>query len=503
MGSLVVVVVGGLVAWAAVRLAMQREEARLRSWRKAAAETGLESVEEHERFLGRELTGRAGPLTVRFQRFKRGKGPSGTRIEILGLGHGDFGLSFRREGLGTRLDRVLTGESDIETGDAAFDREVFVSGRPALAHAVLGAEARRAAQALTSGRLPVPGAPWVEARVDVSGGKITVEITESVFDAPDRPQVSGALLRWLLDSARLLCAPASVPAAIAALAREDPAPGVRLACLRQLLEAFATDPATRPALLAARVDPDVAVRVEAALALGEDGVETLLDAARMEGTADGLRAKAIAGLGEGLPLELARATLGRAGDDAHRASALACVEALGRMGDRAVPVVTSALTSSDGEVAAAAARALGRTATTSEAALLAALADDRPAVRVAAAESLGRVGSVGSVPALRDAAERSDEGGLRRAVRQAIASIQARLSGAAPGQLSLAGGEAGQLSLADQRAPGGQVSLVEETAASPPSAAEERSPAAAPIADAEEEPGSRRPQRPGTIQGKT
>jgi HEAT repeat protein len=479
MGSLVVVAVGALVAWAAVRLAMQRQEARLLSWRKAAAEAGLAAVEERERFVGRELSGRAGPLTVRFERFKRGKGPSGTRIEIAGLGHGDFGLSFRREGLGTRLDRVLTGERDIETGDATFDREVFVSGRPALARAVLGAEARRAVRALTSGRLPVPGAPWVEARVDVGSGKITVEIVESVFDDPDRPRVSGAMLRWLLDAARLLSTPASVPAAIAALTREDPEPGVRLACLRHLLEAFATDPATRAALLAARADPDPAVRVEAALAAGEDGVETLLDAARAEGTADGLRAKAIVGLGERLPLDLAREALGRAGDDEHRTSALACVEALGGMGDRAVPALTAALASSDGEVAVAAARALGRTATASEAALVAVLADGRPAVRVAAAESLGRVGSVETVPALRDAAERSDEGGMRRAARQAIASIQARLSGAAPGQLSLAAGEAGELSLAEERAPGGEVSL------------------------AEEEPGSPRPQRPGIIQGKT
>ncbi len=52
-----------------------------------------------------------------------------------------------------------------------------------------------------------------------------------------------------------------------------------------------------------------------------------------------------------------------------------------------------------------------------------------------------------AVAPLREAAERS--GDLRRAARQAIAEIQARLAGAEPGQLSLAGGEAGALSLAD------------------------------------------------------
>jgi hypothetical protein len=494
MGSLVVVAVGALVAWAGVRLAMQRQEARLRSWRGAAAEAGLESVEERERFLGRELLGRCGPLSVRFQRFKRGKGPSGTRIEITGLGHGDFGLSFRREGLGTRLDRALTGERDIETGDAAFDREVFVSGRPALAHAVLGADSRRAVLALTSGRIPVPGAPWVEADVDVGAGKIEVEIVESVFDDADRPAVSGALLRWLLAAARLLSAPASTSAAIAALAREDPEPGVRLACLRHLREALANDAATRPALLDARADRDASVRVEAALALGDEGAGTLLDVARTEGTPDELRARAIAALGERLPLELAERALRRAGDAAHRASALACVEALGEIGEPAVATLAAALASTDGEVAVAAGRALGRTGPPAEAALVGALADERPAVRVAAAESLGRVGSVEAVPSLRDAAERSDEGGMRRSVRQAIAAIQARLSGAEPGQLSLAAGEAGQLSLAEGQA--GEVSLADGAMVLP-----EDTPRAGTTAD--EEPSAPRPQRPGIIQGKT
>jgi hypothetical protein len=50
------------------------------------------------------------------------------------------------------------------------------------------------------------------------------------------------------------------------------------------------------------------------------------------------------------------------------------------------------------------------------------------------------------------------DGALRRAVRQAIAEIQSRVTGASPGQLSLAAGDAGQVSLVgeDQR---GQVSL--------------------------------------------
>ncbi len=502
MGSLVVIAVGALVAWAAVRLAMQRQAARLRSWRKAAADAGLEGLAETERFFGHELTGRSGPLAVKFERFKRGggKGPSGTRIEIAGLGHGDFGLSLGREGLGTRVSRALSGERDIETGDEAFDGDVFVSGLPSLAHGVLGADARRVALALTRGRLPVPGAPWVEADVDVGHGKIVVEITESVFDDAERPAVSGALLLWLLDAARRLAAPESVPAAIAARAAADPEPGVRLACVRHLIEAFGADPSTRPALLGARTDPDARVRVEAAQALGDDGVETLLDVVREESAGDALRARAIVALGARLPVDLATVILGRAGDAAQRASGLACVDVLGATGPHALAALRVALASGDGEVAVGAARALARVGESSAEALVAALADPRPAVRVAAVESLGRVGGVDVVPLLRDAAERSDEGGMRRAVRQAVAGIQARLAGAEPGQLSLTGGESGQLSLADERGAGGEVSLVEEPAEAPleplPSTPE-------PIADEEEASPAPRPQRPGTIQGKT
>ncbi len=499
MGSIIVMVVGGLVAWAAVRLAMERQDARLRSWRQAAADAGLEWVQERERFLGHELTGRAGTLSVRFERFKRGKGPSGTRIEIDGLAHGPFGLSFRREGLGTRLDRALAGERDIETGDAAFDREVFVSGQPAMARAVLGAEARRAVRWLLNGRIPLRDGACVEADVQVGHGKITVEVTESVFDPADRPPVSGALLKSLLDAARLLAAPKAPAEAIARTAASDPVAGVRLACLRHLLEDLPQDPLTRPALLRAREDPSVPVRLAAALALGDDGRETLVQVVRSPDADDASRARAIEALGDGLPSEVARDTLARAADGEHRASVLACVDALARTGERSVGLISEALSSPDGEVAVAAARALGRTGPSSSSALVAALASEVPAVRVAAAESLGRVGSVECVPALRDAAERSDAGGMRRAVRQAVAGIHARLSGAEPGQLSLAAHATGELSLAGEE--GGALSVVGggvSTAGAHAIGVVEGEAGADTAVDA-----MRPPQRPGTIQGKT
>jgi hypothetical protein len=60
-----------------------------------------------------------------------------------------------------------------------------------------------------------------------------------------------------------------------------------------------------------------------------------------------------------------------------------------------------------------------------------------------AARALGRIGTAASVPPLREA-----EPALGRAAREAIASIQSRLTGAAEGQLSVAG-PSGEVSLAE------------------------------------------------------
>jgi hypothetical protein len=73
------------------------------------------------------------------------------------------------------------------------------------------------------------------------------------------------------------------------------------------------------------------------------------------------------------------------------------------------------------------------------------------ALRLAAVRALGQVGSAHAVPSLADLAS-AGSADLRRAGREAIATIQARLHGATPGQLSLDPGSAGQIALADDAA---------------------------------------------------
>ena len=123
-----------------------------------------------------------------------------------------------------------------------------------------------------------------------------------------------------------------------------------------------------------------------------------------------------------------------------------------------IPVISKVLAIEKSELAVSAARALAETGlAAAEAPLLAALARDPPALRVAAAEALGRVGSAAGVLPLKEIEARDPDDATRRAARQAVAAIQARLPGASPGQLSLAASEAGGLSLAEDQT--GRLSL--------------------------------------------
>ena len=82
--------------------------------------------------------------------------------------------------------------------------------------------------------------------------------------------------------------------------------------------------------------------------------------------------------------------------------------------------------------------------------LIGALAGASPEVLAAVAQALKLIGTAAAVMPLREASERVSDGALRRAARQAVATIQSRLQGASPGQLSLAAGESGQVTLAEE-----------------------------------------------------
>jgi hypothetical protein len=439
MEPIVALVIGGVVASVAYLITSEQRRARLKVWRAAAARTVLTGVVETEGglFEGASLEGRSGGLRVRLDRYHRGKSEHGTRIVVAGLGHGAGGLSLRREGFATAFEKRFVGEREIEIGDPSFDDEYYVQGQAPIALAILDPETRRRVARLLRGRVEVPGREPIEVDASLSDGVVEVRVREGVFSS--KGERVPEILEGVLEVARRLVAPGDVAARIAGNLRAEPEPGARLQGVLMLAREFPKHPATREALLAACGDASDEVRLRAATALGEEGRETLADLVERAGTDDSCAARAIAALGERLSLEQAEAALRRALGGVGRAqTAQACLEALGRLGRPE-----------------------------HEGLLLEALRGDPLPVSVAAARALGRAGTVAAVAPLRETASPAFPGELRSASRQAIAEIQSRLTGAAPGQLSLAGGEAGALSLADGEP--GRLSLAEAETEPPPS----------------------------------
>jgi HEAT repeat protein len=408
-------------------------------------------------FLGVEtgVTGRVGMLRVTLERYQRGRHEKGTRIVIDGLGHPSYEFALRKEGVGSAIEKAF-GEREIELGDREFDRRAYIHGSPRVVHAVLDDETRRLVGELIGGRVPSADAPEpLKARVAVSDGALRAEIAEGAF-RPGRQGLPGAL-QTLLAAARLLVLPDDIPARLAENVRADPLAKVRLSNLLTLTREYPDYEATQQALHAACRDRDDEVRLRAAVALGEDGRDVLLQIAVSAEAQDGQATRAVSALGEHLTRPRAEEVLRHSLEKKRRSTAAAAVTALGRIGGaEVIDSLAAALEAEDDTLVVAAAGSLGATGEpAAESPLIAALDRDGPTVWPAIAEALGRVGTAAAVAPLRTMASRYPfDLGLRRASRQAIAAIQSRLTGATPGQLALAGGDAGQLSLAEEDAHG-------------------------------------------------
>ena len=453
------------------RRSNQAGRARRRLWKRAAQIAGLDNVTERD---DGQLTGRLGIYCVRFEAWESFDG-AGTRIVISGLRHEPpgTGLTLRLEEPGSKLP----DPREIEIGDEQFDRAVSVQGPPALARAVLDADTRRAVAGLVGGSMPVSGRTPLRIAGELEGGELRILVPEVTFyrvrGTDDQPaELSRGflgpeerlpeILRVALDLASRLDEPRDLAKGIRESTGREPDPRVRRLNLVTLVREFPESPQTREALLAAGSDPDADVRLQAGILLGEQGRERLDDdrvrrsfeilrsIASVEGAADATRARAVTGLGTGLGVEETQSILREALRTRRIATAAACLGVLGaRGGADAIQAVARVLAVEKDELAAAAAEALARTGDpAAEEPLRKELSDGSPPVRIAVARALGRVGTAASVAPLMEA--ESAGGELRRAARQAVAEIQARLgaaAGAAPGQLTLAGGEAGQVSL--------------------------------------------------------
>jgi len=374
------------------------------------------------------LVGRSGELHVRLQFTTNddelGRNDErGTKIVVTGLDHGPGGLFLRREGLSIALEKGLVGGREIEIGDPSFDDEYYVLGYAPLALALLDAETRGRLAGLMRNRVAMPGGKSAKVGASLADGVLEVRVRDGPFSVKLRriPDILAAVI----EVARRLVAPRALAARIAENLRAEPEARVRLRCLTTLAREFPSHPAAREALLSAREDPDAEVRLRAGLSLGPEGRDVLLAVASGQGAEDATSERAVLALGVSLSTDEAQGILRNALRKRREATARVCLRALGRRGGSdAIDTVVKVLAVEGG-------RRQG----------------PRRELAVAAARALGRVGTTASVGPLREAEEGDAE--MRRAARQAIAEIQSRLMGAAPGQLSLAGGESGQLSLAE------------------------------------------------------
>jgi hypothetical protein len=431
------VVFGSLFVQSLFRRRHRRDE-----WAQAAAASGLTEVETSGSLLGDHLRARAGPLEVTIEADAlteawknidagRTATPAGrVHVRIDGLAAG-IGLASEQGGL-----RVRPDARELQVGDPFFDPHVFLQGPPALLFALLDAPAR--AQVLQA-------TLWA---VKVADGRL-MALLEDRFAGGGHGSPLSLMLPALLRLAHRLRQPPDLAARLAEHVREEALDEVRLWNLVTLAREYPEHPATREALRHACGDAYDELRLRAALMLGAEGRDVLLEFARGARGDDSCAARAVEALGGALDAAEVRALLEEALREERPLAARALVLRLGRAGDAAArSALAAVLAGDDGDLAEAAATALGAHGAHAEGLLVGALGHRLDFVRAAAARALGRAGSTAAVLPLREVeAAHPRDAELRRVAREAVAAIQARTGGATPGRLSLAVGSSGQVSL--------------------------------------------------------
>lgn len=438
---------GVLLAGAAVAVAVasarhskgEREE----RWRRLADACGITIPTGQSSRLRPAFTGFRGALTIRMQRFKRGKTQLGTRVIVEGL---PPAIRVYKEGLGTGIERTF-GAREHTLGDPAFDAVLFVQGEEPLVRAVLDVFTRQALLDVFTGYVRNGQPRAVNASATLEDGRLMVELDDA-FGQPEEPQAD--LLSLIVLTCEKLLHPGDVPGRLAEIVYADPLATVRAFALTVLARDFPDHDATRQGLTIALGDLHPEVRLQAGLWGGEAGLPAIRSIAESVDVTDGCSARAVAGLAGHLDLERARDIFEGSVRAGRMETAQAALRSLGRGGEHEVGVVAPWLADRRTPLAVCAAQALGDSpaAAAAEVALIGALEDSRAEVVDAAAHALGRVGSARAVLSLR-AVEARTTWGAHRAARQAVAQIQSRLTGATPGQLALAGDAAGQVALAE------------------------------------------------------
>lgn len=371
-------------------------------WRRARGSV-VASLSEHPAWeaVADELVRALRPLETEVRAYRDENEEVGIMILVRGV---DPAFRLRSTGRTT---------GDVEVGHLGFDQQFFVQGATAMVRARLDGPTRDALLELVRRTLR-------DGQLTVADGQLRAMVPPGRYASLSDP-VDGVPL--LAQAARRLAAPIDEIAELAKNARQDSVSGVRVLSLRTLLREYPQHATVDPLLRQLAKDADAEVRLEAATALGDEGVADLNALVADTSVEDDLAARAAASLGPRMDAGIARSTLRRARARRRLAVARACAAALGLHGDPQDEPLLLALAVEE---------------------------SDEP-LRLAAVRALGQVGSAQVVPSLADLAG-SGSPDLRRAAREAIATIQSRLHGATPGQLSLGADGAGHIALADDAA---------------------------------------------------
>lgn len=410
------------------------------AFKAAARQLGLNVVRDR-RLRGARMEGTLDGSRVVAQCAARGSDPWLTTITVWprsGLPDEIWLRSRWRAGTSPADGTPESNATAVETGDPALDALVTVGGRPAAVHVLLSAPARHAIKTVAR-----------TGTVRLLDGAFVHETFERIWDADQLT----SLVRSVLAPAQAFPQVSDGGAMLAEAAHGDPEPGVRARCLATLAAEEPDQPRTAAALEAALADPGDVVRVAAAIALGERGVPVLREIAVREDSDEQAAARAIAVLGRRLPSHEMLAILDSALSAGRREVALAAIDSLGHVGDEsACRRLHGLLHGEDEALAVAAADALSfvHSVATEEELDRALLSHSQP-VRRAVVRALARVGRLASIAHLRALLEEDTaDHELKSLAQQAIAAIQARLTGASPGQVSLAESEAGELTLSHE-----------------------------------------------------
>jgi hypothetical protein len=397
-----------VAAWAAILVAQARRPNAFHD--DLARELGLSRVPRPWLYWSRftVVEGLREGFSVRVEQVSVNKGPDSFEITIDGRQRP--GASIPRDVRVGRaavrfLPRSLRAE-DLQLGDPVIDDAMDLRGRPAVLIALFTAEVRVLFKKVLAAAM---------------GLGVEQGVVRAAFPVAPQALAREALLHTLELAGRLATGEEAVPATLAGIARGERSDVNRARSLEALAESYPGHPETAEALRAGLRDPATRVRCAAAKLSGEEGFPVLADLVSSRVT---VSATALGHLVAHFPAERVRPLVRAALVGGHEPARVAALKALAVAGDAAL-----------------------------EDRVVASLAAEHEEERLAAIRALAACGTAAAVAPLRALAGRSGalELALRRSIEDAIATIQARLTDAAAGQVSLAGGgdaAAGRLGIA-------------------------------------------------------